>query len=50
VFLTTLRKIDSMGFKDVEELNRKRSMFKQPSIQERIQNLQSGGMIASVPQ
>ena len=48
MFLTTLQKIDSMGFKDVEKLNRKSSMFKQPSIQERIQNLQSGGTMASV--
>ena len=43
LFLATLQKIDSMGFKDMEKLNRKSSMFKQPSIQERIQNLQSGG-------
>ncbi len=50
MFLTTLQKIDSMGFKDVEKLNRKSSIFKQPSIQERIQNLQSGGTIPSVPQ
>jgi len=50
MFLTTLQKIDSMGFKDVEKLNRKSSMFKQPSIQERIQNLQSGGTTASIPQ
>jgi len=50
MFLTTLQKIDSMGFKDVEKLNRKSSMFKQPSIQERIQNLQPGGTIPSVPQ
>jgi hypothetical protein len=45
LFLATLQKIDSMGFKDVEKLNRKSSTFKQPSIQERIQNLQSGGTI-----
>jgi hypothetical protein len=44
-FLATLQKIESMGFEEVEKLNRKRSMFKQPSIQERIQNLQSGGNI-----
>ncbi len=50
MFLTTLQKIDSMGFKDVEKLNRKSSMFKQPSVQERIQNLQSGGTIPSAPQ
>jgi hypothetical protein len=43
LFLATLQKIDSMGFSDVEKLNRKRSPFKQPSVQERIQNLQSGG-------
>lgn len=45
LFLATLQKIDSMGFKDMEKLNRRSSMFKQPSVQERIQNLQSGGMI-----
>ena len=50
LFLTTLRKIDSMGFKDVEKLNRKSSVFKQPSIQERIQNLQSGGTITQPSQ
>ncbi len=50
MFLTTLQKIDSMGFKDVEKLNRKSSMFKQPGIQERIRNLQSGGTIPSVSQ
>jgi len=50
MFVTTLQKIDSMGFKDVEKLNRKSSMFKQPSVQERIRNLQSGGTIPSVPQ
>lgn len=47
LFMATLQKIDSMGFKDVEKLNRKSSMFKQPSIQERIRNLQSGGTTAS---
>jgi len=50
LFLTTLQKIDSMGFKDVEKLNRKSSVFKQPSIQERIQNLQSGGTITQPSQ
>jgi hypothetical protein len=50
LFMDTLQKIDSMGFKDVEKLNRKSSLFKQPSIQERIRNLQSGGTVASAPQ
>ncbi len=40
LFLNTLRKIDSMGFKDVEKLDRKSSRYTQPSIRERIQNLE----------
>jgi hypothetical protein len=50
LFVDVLQKIDSMGFKDVEKLDRKSSRFKQPSIQERIRNLQSGGTVASVSQ
>jgi hypothetical protein len=49
-FLATLQKVESMGFKDVQKLNRKRSMFNQPSVQERIQNLKTGGTIPSGPQ
>jgi len=41
-FLATLVKIDNIGFSDVEKLNMKSSKFQQPSIRERIQNLQSG--------
>jgi len=48
-FLATLQKIDSMSFQEVQKLNRKSSMFKQPSIRERIENLQSGGRVAQVP-
>ncbi len=40
LFLNTLRKIDSMGFKDVEKLERKSSRYTQPSIKERIRNLE----------
>lgn len=45
VFLSTLQKIDSMGFNEVAKLDRKPSRFKKPSIQERIQNLQSSGIL-----
>jgi len=47
-FLAVLQKIESMGFREVEKLDRKRSRFKQPSVQERIQNLQTGGSPALV--
>ncbi len=40
LFLHPLRKMDSMGLKDVEKLERKSSRYTQPSIRERIQNLE----------
>lgn len=42
-FITVLQKIDNMGFKEVQKLDRKGSKYKQPSVQERIQNLRSQG-------
>ena len=48
-FLAALQKIDSTGFKDVEKLGRKSSKFTRPSVQKRIQNLQSGGTMQSAP-
>lgn len=41
-FLATLKKIESMGFDDVERRDMKTSKIKQPSVRERIQNLESG--------
>ena len=43
LFLDALQRIDSMGFREVQELERRPSRYKQPSIQERIRNLQTGG-------
>lgn len=40
-FIAVLQKIDNMGFKEVQKLDRKGSKYKQPSVQERIQNLSS---------
>ena len=47
-FIAVLQKIDSMGFEDVQKLDRKGSKYKQPSVQERIQNLRSQGMSAKI--
>ena len=47
-FLATLKKIESMGFDDVEKRDMKTSKIKQPSVRERIQNLES--RVAALPQ
>lgn len=40
-FLATLKKIESVGFDDVEKRDMQTSKIKQPSVRERIQNLES---------
>ncbi|TMI47926.1 hypothetical protein E6H17_04890 [Candidatus Bathyarchaeota archaeon] len=47
-FLATLKKIESMGFDDVEKRDMKTSKIKQPSVRQRIQNLES--RVAAEPQ
>jgi len=42
-FLTVLRKMDNLGFASTETMNRVGSMRNQPTIQERIQNLNREG-------
>lgn len=46
-FIAVLQKIDNMGFEEVQKLDRKGSKYKQPSVQERIRNLESGGSTLS---
>ena len=46
-FIEVLQKIDGMGFEEVRKLDRKGSKYKQPSVQERIRNLESGGSTPS---